>query len=197
MRVAALDASPAIEPQSILELQILVRNAAMNGTHLRVVGSAHSQLLVQAHPHDVLFAPAETVRFVRLSAPVFNYYEVLPEAPPAGTAALVRVGAGMQVGQDVVRRVPASWSDTLVSRLWDDGFALPNLPGVIVQTVGGLVASGSDGGSFRHSLPNALQSIRFVNGRGEMREVWVNDTARGVALFGGHSHWPWVLAVCL
>ena len=56
-----------------------------------------------------------------------------------------------------------------IDDLEHQGYALPDLGGVVQQTVGGFTAMGCAGGSLYHDYYEAVQEIRMVNGKGEIK----------------------------
>ncbi len=48
------------------------------------------------------------------------------------------------------------------------------------QTLGGALATGSEGGSTRRSLQADVLALRLVDGLGRRRTLWRNDTAAGL-----------------
>ncbi len=77
------------------------------------------------------------------------------------------VQAGMHLGE--APNSPGSVQNNLTRHLAELGWALPDLGGIVHQTVGGFLATGSSGGSLVHSLNDAVVEIRFVDGAGRLR----------------------------
>ena len=71
-------------------------------------------------------------------------------------------GAGLRLGADPLEpRAPEGHK--LTAWLHARGRALPNLPGILHQTLAGLLQTGSSGGSTRHGLE--ITGLRLVDGR--------------------------------
>jgi FAD/FMN-containing dehydrogenase len=69
------------------------------------------------------------------------------------------------------------------------GLALPNLGGITAQTVAGFVATGSDGGSLRHSFASSIASVRLVTAAGAVVEIdrahpWFDAAGVSLGLLG-------------
>jgi hypothetical protein len=88
----------------------------------------------------------------------------------------VRVGAGCRMGGDPsVSHGFASREHSLAAALARRGRALPNVAGIMRQTLAGFLATGSSGGSTQHDLGGCVRGLRFVDGRGELREIGSGD----------------------
>lgn len=79
----------------------------------------------------------------------------------------VRVGAGCNIGVDP-DDPGSNVSNSLAKQINDLGYALPITGGIIYQTVGGFMQTGSAGGSLQHGFEDVIQTIEFVNGRREV-----------------------------
>lgn len=107
---------------------------------IRPIGAGHSFTAIAEPVHTQ----------VRMDA--FMQVEVLDAA-----AGIVRVGAGTQLG--VMNR-----------RLWDLGFAMPNLGDIDQQTISGAIATGTHGtGSTLRGLADAVVGATLVTPAGVMR----------------------------
>lgn len=176
---------------SLSELQAHIRKASSKGELVRVVGGGHSQMLTEylSRRADGITPPRQrVVRYLSLDHEAFSGYHLHP-IKGNSTRRRVTVGAGMYAGQSPERGVP--WDASLTGRLWQDGLALPNVPGVLFQTVAGLFLSPSDGGSSAYSISDALVEMRYVDARGNIQCVSREDTSDDGALrwaaFGGSS----------
>ena len=88
----------------------------------------------------------------------------------------VRVEAGCRFGADPREaNLDATWDNSLNAALDAAGLALPNLGGISHQTIGGFLMTGSAGGSLRHAVSDAIRSIRFIDGQGQLQEVSSDD----------------------
>jgi hypothetical protein len=152
-------------PSTEDEVRALIADATQSERRLRVVGSSHSVPASIADPGDMLVS-LERMR------------RVLAYDPEHGR---IEVEAGMTLGPCPL------WPDrpdteTLggfleqQAKLHGVGWALPNLGGITHQTVGGFLSTGSSGGSVQHSIGDALESIRFIDGLGQTHDVRVGDT---------------------
>eukprot|EP00698_Gefionella_okellyi_P002146 TRINITY_DN11995_c0_g3_i1.p1 TRINITY_DN11995_c0_g3~~TRINITY_DN11995_c0_g3_i1.p1 ORF type:complete len:968 (+),score=185.54 TRINITY_DN11995_c0_g3_i1:73-2976(+) len=149
--------------ESLSHLRTLIQHATTRGGVIRTVGAAHSQQLYQATHGNTTY--------IALDSAAFRQYRV--ESHPDGRK-WVYAGAGMSLG--AANHATSSWNDSLLVRLWNDGLALPNLPGILRQTVGGAISTGSEGGSLHHSIYSTLRGIQFMNGQGVLQWAWRNDT---------------------
>lgn len=85
----------------------------------------------------------------------------------------VTAGAGCNLGYDpfdpsmTSKDVPNS--NGLLPLVAAHGWVIPNVPTVIHQTVGGLLATGSSGGSLTYSFDELIVAIRLVDGTGTIK----------------------------
>eukprot|EP00978_Attheya_sp_CCMP212_P030583 scaffold112851_cov35-Attheya_sp.AAC.2 len=160
-----------LKMESIAEIQGVIHAAAMKHHHVRVVGAGHSS------PSAPLHSSPNTT-YITLVNPPFQFYEKLDINVSTVTVntktSLVRVGAGIFMGDNTEFKSPLH--ESLVYKLWQDGLALSDLAGVALQTLGGFISTGSNGGSSKFSLYDNLYGFKWVNGKGELREAWRNDT---------------------
>eukprot|EP00698_Gefionella_okellyi_P000671 TRINITY_DN105_c0_g1_i1.p1 TRINITY_DN105_c0_g1~~TRINITY_DN105_c0_g1_i1.p1 ORF type:complete len:959 (-),score=188.22 TRINITY_DN105_c0_g1_i1:34-2910(-) len=161
--------------QSVEQLRATIVQAAGQKRKLRVVGAGHSQQF--AHEQQ------SNTTFIALNSAPFKHYRLVHD----DNGPLVYVGAGLSLSANP--DTATGWDDCLLVQLWRDGLALANVPGVVVQSVGGLLSTSSDGGSLSRSIFSSVQGIKFVNGRGEIHFAWRNDTNtelfRAVSLSNG------------
>ena len=85
---------------------------------------------------------------------------------------LVQVGGGLRLGGDPDEGVPASVGvlNWLATRS-PQAFSVPDLGGITHQSVGGFLSTGSSGGSLTYALEDAIVSITFMDGTGQLRTV--------------------------
>lgn len=84
----------------------------------------------------------------------------------------VTVQTGVNLGFDLEDPSGTStWENSLFHRLEQEKLALPDTGGIIHQTVGGFLSTGSSGGSLRHSVGNAIIGIRLVDGTGQIHDL--------------------------
>eukprot|EP01084_Bolivina_argentea_P266511 452049_1 len=163
----------SLKPQNVSHLQEIILNAATENSYkLRARGA------YQSTPSILHFKDPniENIEFVSLEH--FQHYEIIRPSEDEleyDGQVLVVVGAGMCIGlnNEIYCK---KWNDTLVSKLWKDGYAIQTVAGTLVQTVGGLFSTDSKGGSIYHKNDEIIRGFKYVNGKGEKREVWRNDT---------------------
>jgi len=84
----------------------------------------------------------------------------------------VTVQAGCHLGRDPSD--PAQNSNLQNSLLYQidrAGLAFPDLGGIIHQTIGGFLSTGSSGGSLNDSFSEQLVALKLIDGNGEIHEV--------------------------
>ncbi|WNG22843.1 hypothetical protein F0U62_01485 [Cystobacter fuscus] len=167
------DADGFYRPASEEALIALVKKAYAEGKQLRVRGSAHSvAAAIYADPlvtgdgaADPASAPASDAIHVLL-----NNYRGL-RVVDAGQR-LVEVEAGVNLGVDPEDPSRTSTlENSLLFNLWRLGWTLSDLGGITHQTVSGFFSTGSSGGSLSWSVYDDIQSLRMIDGRGEVYEV--------------------------
>jgi D-arabinono-1,4-lactone oxidase/FAD binding domain len=152
-------------PSTEDEVRALISDAERSERQLRVVGSSHSVPESIADPGEVLMSLEKMRRVIAYDS----------------ERGRIEVEAGMTLGWCPL------WphrpdSETLggfleqQAKLHGVGWALPNLGGITHQTVGGFLSTGSSGGSVAHSIGDALESIRFIDGLGQTHDVRRGDT---------------------
>ncbi len=145
-------------PQSEQELCALVKAAGELGFQLRVRGARHSV------PGAFVTDPG--VPGIDVSLDRYHGCTI--------RAGMAIVKAGTHLGAD-----PADPRGTLKSSLlWQlsqHGLTLSSTGGITHQTVAGFTATGSAGGSTRHSVGEHLHAFRIIDGTGEPREYTRND----------------------
>lgn len=137
-------------PNSVEEIQSIVRKAAKEQRHVKVVGSGHSWSAIAApHFDSVVLSLNELAGIVKVDK----------------QSKLVTVRAGMRL-------------HALIDALREHGLALEALPSVTEQSIGGLLATATHGNALSvGSLHTFVTRIVFVDGRGELREFDRGDTA--------------------
>ena len=168
---------------SVEEVQQAILKAKSEKKVLRVAGSEHSV-------HDAIF-PKDGVTL--LLTEELRKVEILKVEEERGKKWLYcRIGGGCYLGKNPLD--PAS--DIQSSACYQvavQGFGFPELGGIIHQSVGGFISTGSAGGSLQHSFDDVIQEIEFVNGNGCLQtakpgtDLWC---AVGVSmgLFGVITH---------
>jgi len=147
-----------VHPASEAEICDEIRAAAGAKQLLRVIGSGHSEAAAIASS-DCRVLMLDRLRQVAIT-------------PTGDGNALVEVEAGTNLGRNPYDPTGTStWTSSLNSHLRRLGFALPDLGGISHQTVAGFLATGSSGGSVRYSVGDAIERVRFVDGRGHVHDV--------------------------
>lgn len=91
----------------------------------------------------------------------------------AADEAVFRIGAGCFLGANLWAR--AKEKDSACYLVEQAGYAFPDLGGIIRQTVGGFMMTGSAGGSLTYGFADAIEKIEFVNGNGDEKVATKND----------------------
>ena len=174
---------PILKPvTSVPEVQQIILRAKREKKIVRVVGSEHSV-------PDAIYGPKDG--FNLLLTKDLRKVEIQRIKKEDGKQWLYcRIGAGCYLGKDPLDPT----SDLQNSACYQvavqkPGFGFPELGGIIQQSVGGFISTGSAGGSLQHSFGDVVQEIEFVDGRGQVRtakpktDIWA---AVGVSmgLFG-------------
>jgi len=103
-----------------------------------------------------------------------------------------RIGAGCYLGKDPMDPT-STLENSACYQVAFHGFGFPALGGIIYQSVGGFISTGSAGGSLKHSFSDVIREIEFVDGNGKLQvakpgtDLWA---AVGVSmgLFGVITH---------
>jgi D-arabinono-1,4-lactone oxidase len=168
-------------PATEQELVELVRTAHREGRGLRVRGSAHSV------SHAIYTDPlAEVANRVNQQTPPagenvnvildrYRGWRVKDEARK-----LVEAEAGIHLGADPGDPTGTATLETslLAQLAGEKGWTLSNTGGITRQTISGFVATGSSGGSLRHTSNANLHGFRVIDGTGEVHEVSRDDPDR-------------------
>jgi D-arabinono-1,4-lactone oxidase len=92
------------------------------------------------------------------------------------TADEIAVQAGHHLGADPFAHGPArDPANSLSHKLNALGYALPALGGISHQSLAGFLSTGSAGGSVKHDLTEAINWVRLVDGKGEVRTIRRTD----------------------
>lgn len=158
------------------DLVALVRLARREGAQLRVRGAAHSvagAIYTDGAPRGRPDRRHVDVMLDRHAAVSFD-----------DARRQVTVQAGCHLGRDPRDPTGTSrWDNSLLAQLEARGWALPDLGGVSHQTVAGFLATGSCGGSVRHSVSEAVVGWRVVDGLGRVR-TYTRDRDEDFDAFG-------------
>jgi microsomal dipeptidase-like Zn-dependent dipeptidase len=165
-------------PASEDELIALVKVAVQEGRQLRVRGAAHSVSHaiyadgVEAIPNTVSWQTPPPGDNIEVMLDRYRGWRVIDEANR-----LVAAEAGIHLGPDPSDPTgTASVEASLLYQLWDQkGWMLSNLGGITHQTVSGFTATGSSGGSVRHSVNDNLWGFRVIDGRGDVHDFSRED----------------------
>ncbi len=183
---AILEPDGFYHPTNEQDVVDLINQARSEGLILRVKGSGHSvphAIYPDGFPyrHAEYYAPAFVANKYRLN---FEPVAVPPGQLPLlldkmrgleffdrGADTYVRAQAGVHLGRDPYDPTEESTHfNSLFYQMDQRGFGVPDMGGITHQTVGGFLATGSAGGSLKHSLEPAIESFRFVDGLGNVHE---------------------------
>ena len=77
-----------------------------------------------------------------------------------------RIGAGCYLGVNPLDPHCSNLQNSACYQLAQKGYGFPDLGGIIHQSIGGFLSTGSAGGSLMHSFADVIQEIEFVDGTG-------------------------------
>lgn len=152
------------KPRTSRELGRIIRDAVREKKLVRVLGSGHSAppaIFGDAEPQPRGRRPSRE-RCVHVSLDSLD--RVLDVDRPRRR---ISVQAGMRIGVDPGHA--PSTHHNLLAYLRALGWALGDLGGIVHQTIGGFLATGSSGGSVVHGLHEGIVELRFVDAAGEVR----------------------------
>lgn len=151
-------------PEDEAAVSRLVVAARAAGRRVRVRGAGHSVPAAIAGEGDLVMV-LDRLRGLRLDAATGE----------------VTVGAGVRLGADPFdHRAPDGVA--LCPWLHARGRALPNVGGVLHQTVAGFLATGSGGGSTVYDAAAAVTALRLVDGVGRVRVLRAGEPAFQAAM---------------
>jgi D-arabinono-1,4-lactone oxidase len=168
-------------PESIADVQSLVKQAREQGTVIRVRGSYHS-IPPAVNSTDTASSATPTGISIMLSK--------MASVQINTDDATVTVEAGCHLGFDPFDPTGISTlKNSLFYQLDQAGFAIPDMGGIIHQTVGGFLSTGSAGGSTQYSFDQQLTSIRFIPGTDDLTpvELSISDDPNDAFLAAGVS----------
>ena len=150
---------------------------------LRVAGSEHSV-------RDAIF-PEDGVTLL-LTGDLRKVEILKVKREPFKKWLYCRIGAGCYLGKDPLDP-HSDLKNSACYQVNQNGFGFPELGGIIQQSVGGFIMTGSAGGSLKHGFADVIQEIEFVDGNGQVQiakpgtDLW---SAVGVSmgLFGIITH---------
>ncbi|CAI2173634.1 17272_t:CDS:2 [Funneliformis geosporum] len=167
-----------LEPKTEEEIQNIIQDAYNDKepTIVRVIGAAHSLPSAILTAKDI---PKNTkvklISLTKFRGVVINDAEQIAIAL-----------AGTNLGQDPENE-DSTIENGLLYQLNQRGYSLPNTGGVIHQTVGGFLSTGSSGGTLIHSLFEAVIGIRIIDGTGKIHDLKISDTDNSKFLAAGVS----------
>ena len=169
---------------SVQVIQKVVLRAKREKKIIRVAGSKHSL-------HAAIFGPKDGINL--LLTKELRKVEIRGVKKEDGKQWLdCRIGAGCYLGKNPLD--PSSdVENSACYQVNIHGFGFPELGGIIQQSVGGFMMTGSAGGSLQHSFSDVIQEIEFVDGNGEIQNATPGTAlwaAVGVSmgLFGVITH---------
>lgn len=142
-----------LHPSNEAELTALIVRTRAAGRRLRVRGAGHSVPAAIAGRGDTVVV-LDRLRGMSLDE----------------ASGEVSAGAGLRFGADPFDPRVAD-GVALCPWLHERGRALPNLGGVLHQTVAGFLLTGSGGGSTQHDLASAVAGLRLIDGTGKVRDL--------------------------
>ena len=175
---------PLTPVSSVEEVTQAILNAKLEGKIVRVAGSEHSVSDAIFPKNGVTLLLTEDLRKV----------EIKDEKEEDGKKWLYcRIGAGCYLGVNPLEPLGSDLQNSACYQLAEKGYGFPELGGIIHQSIGGFISTGSAGGSLTHSFADVIREIEFVDGQGKTHtaqpgtEEWF---AVGVSmgLFGVITH---------
>jgi D-arabinono-1,4-lactone oxidase/FAD binding domain-containing protein len=164
LKADALQRADIRRPATLMALQELIVEASRAGLLVRVQGAGYSarpSSFAQGTPRPVPARPSE-------SQALDVSLEHLDQVVHVDSAhRRISVQAGMHIGQNP--HVPSSLDNNLLLHVTARGWSLPALGTITHQSVGGFIATGSAGGSRRHSLADSIVELRFLDASGQLQ----------------------------
>ena len=165
------------------DVQKAVLEAKREKKVLRVAGSEHSV-------RDAIF-PEDGVTLL-LTGDLRKVEILKVKREPFKKWLYCRIGAGCYLGKDPLDP-HSDLKNSACYQVAVQGFGFPELGGIIQQSIGGFIMTGSAGGSLKHGFADVIQEIEFVDGNGQVQiakpgtDLW---SAVGVSmgLFGIITH---------
>lgn len=155
-------------PSNEDEVSQLIKRASSEGLKLRVRGSAHSV------PAAIFTSPTEDTS--RNDRDINIILDNMMGMEFDDATMQVRVQGGCHFGKDPADPTRKSKvENSLIYHLQQRRWALPATGGIIHQTMGGFLSTGSSGGSLQYSLSSAVIAIEVVDGTGELRKFVRTD----------------------
>ena len=144
---------------SVEEVAEAIINANLEGKKVRAAGSAHSVSDAIFPKDGVTLLLTEDLRKVVITA---------KDVEEDGKKWLYcRIGAGCYLGVNLLDPFGSDLHNSACYQLAQEGYGFPELGGIIHQSIGGFISTGSAGGSLTHSFADVIQEIEFVDGQGK------------------------------
>jgi phage shock protein PspC (stress-responsive transcriptional regulator) len=156
-------------PKDEEQVRQLILRASKEGLQVRVRGSGHS---IKHAIYTDSFGKEPPRDSIEIMLDQLNFEGSDEKVRIDKAKREVRVKAGCHLGEDPYDIAGvSSLVNSLLYQLDQQGFAVPDLGGIIHQTVGGFLATGSSGGSLMGSFGEQLIGLRLVNGNGEILDL--------------------------
>ncbi len=149
-------------PSNDDEVRDLILYAKMNRKKIRVRGSAHSV-------KDAIYTSAD---WRTSDTGIDIMLDKMREVKIDKENKTVKVQAGCHLGRDPYD--PSGTSNLINSLFYQldmEGLAVPDMGGIIHQTVGGFISTGSAGGSIQHAFGDQIIGIKLIDGNGETHHL--------------------------
>jgi hypothetical protein len=168
MSTISIGADGYYHPKSEEQIRQLILRANEEHLQVRVRGAGHS---IKYAIYTDSFEK-EPSRSIEMMLDQLNFEDSDQKVKIDKDKQEVRVKGGCHLGEDPYDITGvSSLVNSLLYQLDQQGFAVPDLGGIIHQTVGGFLATGSSGGSLMGSFGEQLIGLRMVNGRGEILDL--------------------------
>jgi hypothetical protein len=160
MKTISIGPDGFYHPEDEDQIRELILYAVEHNGKIRVRGSAHSI-------KDAIYTYSDkTDNGINIILDKMNRISIDREKMQ------VTVQAGCHLGKDPFD--PTGRSDlqnSLFYTLDREGLAVPDMGGIIHQTVGGFLSTGSAGGSLAYSFGDQLIALRLIDGNGEVHSI--------------------------
>jgi len=157
------DSNGLYHPASESDIIDLINYAVQNKRQVRVRGAAESV-------SNAVYTDGYTGQAG--SSNINIELDQLRTVTPDKATMQVTVGGGCNLGFDPFDPSGVSKADdsnNLFFQLNQLGWAIPNVPNAIHQTVAGFISTGSSGGSMQHSFDECILSVRMIDGTGKIQ----------------------------
>jgi hypothetical protein len=156
MKIISIGTDRFYHPENEDQIRDLILYAVENSLKVRVRGSAHSI-------RDAIYTGnRNTDNGIDIMLDRMNNVSINRERKQ------VTAQAGCHLGMDPFDPAESSnMKDSLFYQLDQAGLAIPDMGGIIHQTVGGFLSTGSAGGSVQYSFGDQLIALRIIDGNGE------------------------------